>query len=197
VDPGGWIILFEPELHLGEDILVPDIAGWRRTRMPQVANEADFTLPPDWLCEVLSPATSKRDRADKLPVYARHGVNYIWLVNPLERMLEALKLESGRWVILGVWRDDAAGSIRGVDVDLHVGSIEHPERGSPTQDSRRRCRARRPVVNTRESCSGALCRVSPARGPPFFQSRAVRRKLAELHGLAQPRQRVQIDLFGA
>jgi Uma2 family endonuclease len=121
--PGGWIILFEPELHLGEDILVPDIAGWRRTRMPHIANEAYFTLPPDWLCEVLSPATSKRDRADKLPVYARHGVNYVWLVNPIERMLEALKLESGRWVILGVWRDDArvrAEPFEALELELEV-----------------------------------------------------------------------------
>ena len=80
--PGGWILLFEPELHLGEDILVPDLAGWRRERMPAVGDSAYFTLAPDWVCEVLSPRTSKLDRARKLPVYAREQVGHVWLVDP-------------------------------------------------------------------------------------------------------------------
>jgi Uma2 family endonuclease len=122
--PGGWIILFEPELHLGEDILVPDIAGWRRTRLPHVPNEAYFTLPPDWLCEVLSPATEKRDRADKLAIYARHAVSHVWLVNPLERTLETLKVEAGRWVILGVFRDDARVRAEPFDaIELELGVL--------------------------------------------------------------------------
>ena len=86
-------------------------------------NAAYFTLAPDWLCEVLSPATEKRDRADKLPVYARDGVGYVWLVNPLERTLEALKLDAGRWVILGVWRDAArvrAEPFDAIELELEV-----------------------------------------------------------------------------
>ena len=105
--PGGWIILDEPELHLASDILVPDLAGWRRERLPAVPNEPFFTLRPDWVCEVLSPSTEKIDRADKLPIYAREGVGHAWLVNPLQRMLEAWRLESGKWLALGVYHDDA------------------------------------------------------------------------------------------
>src|SRR2546429_8808185 len=72
--PGGWWILFEPELHLAEDVLVPDLAGWRRTRLPAMPETAYFTLVPDWICEVLSPATARLDRQKKLAVYAPGGV---------------------------------------------------------------------------------------------------------------------------
>ena len=68
--PGGWWILDEPELHLGPHILVPDLAGWRRERLPAMPDTAFFTLPPDWVCEVLSPGTARIDRADKMPIYA-------------------------------------------------------------------------------------------------------------------------------
>jgi Uma2 family endonuclease len=98
--PGGWRILFEPELHLGTHVLVPDIAGWRRTRVPRLPETAYFTLPPDWVCEVLSPSTAQLDRAKKLRVYAEHGVPHAWLVDPLARTLEVLRLESGRWSLL-------------------------------------------------------------------------------------------------
>ncbi|EYF01484.1 Uma2 family endonuclease [Chondromyces apiculatus] len=69
--PGGWHILGEPELHLGEDVLIPDIAGWRRERMPEVPDAPFFTLPPDGVCEVLSPSTATHDRFRKMPVYAK------------------------------------------------------------------------------------------------------------------------------
>ncbi|MBN9162176.1 MAG: hypothetical protein BGO98_11070 [Myxococcales bacterium 68-20] len=105
--PGGWIFLDEPELHLRGDILVPDIAGWRRTRMPELPDAAAFELPPDWVCEVLSPSTAPTDRAEKMPVYAREGVAYVWLVDPIARTLEAFSLDAGRWVVVGTWRDEA------------------------------------------------------------------------------------------
>jgi Uma2 family endonuclease len=76
--PGGWLIIDEPELHLHADILVPDLAGWRRERMPKLPNAPYVTLAPDWICEVLSPSTSRLDRAEKLPVYAREGVRHAW-----------------------------------------------------------------------------------------------------------------------
>ena len=60
--PGGWWILDEPEMHLGPHILVPDLAGWRRERMPALPDEAYFALAPDWVCEVLSPGTARIDR---------------------------------------------------------------------------------------------------------------------------------------
>ena len=98
--PGGWWILDEPELHLRTDVLVPDLAGWRRSRMPKYPDCAYFTLSPDWLCEVLSPSTSRLDRAQKLAVYARERVPHAWLIDPLARTLEVLRLDSGRWTIL-------------------------------------------------------------------------------------------------
>lgn len=100
--PGGWIILDEPELHLGGDILVPDLAGWRRSRMPHVTPGAYFTLAPDWIGEVLSPPTARLDRFRKLPIYARERVPHAWLIDPDARTLEVLKLEGERWLILGV-----------------------------------------------------------------------------------------------
>jgi Uma2 family endonuclease len=106
--PGGWILLHEPELHVGGDIVVPDLAGWRRERMPRLTADVPyFTLAPDWVCEVLSPRTEKMDRADKLPIYARERVGHVWLVAPLLRTLEVLRLEAGRWALLGVHKDEA------------------------------------------------------------------------------------------
>src|SRR5438552_988428 len=72
--PGGWWILDEPELHLGEDVVVPDLAGWRRERMPTVPDVAAFELPPDWACEVVSPSTGAIDRGRKMRVYNRERV---------------------------------------------------------------------------------------------------------------------------
>jgi Uma2 family endonuclease len=105
--PGGWILLDEPELHLSSDILVPDLAGWRRARMPELPDAAAFELAPDWVCEVLSPSTAAIDRAEKMPIYARERVPHIWLVDPIARTLEAFHLENDRWTLLGTWRDDA------------------------------------------------------------------------------------------
>ena len=105
--PGGWILLDEPELHLHGDVVVPDLAGWRRERMPELPDTAGFDLPPDWVCEVLSPSTEAVDRAEKMPIYLREGVAWVWLVDPIARTLEAFQAESGRWVVLGTWRDEA------------------------------------------------------------------------------------------
>lgn len=120
--PGGWILLDEPELHLGDDILVPDLAAWRRERMPSFPYEAAFfTLAPDWVCEVLSPSTAKIDRSDKLTIYAREGVAIAWLLDPAARTLEVLRLERGRWVILGVHGDEApvrAEPFDAIELDL-------------------------------------------------------------------------------
>jgi|SRR6218665_862992 len=91
--PGGWVILDEPELHYEDDVLVPDMAGWRRERMPRVPHVVGFTLAPDWVCEVLSPSTRTLDRTVKLPVYAREGVRHVWLLDPVARLLEVFRLE--------------------------------------------------------------------------------------------------------
>jgi Uma2 family endonuclease len=100
--PGGWQILDEPELHFGEDVVVPDLAGWRRERMPAIQDVAFFTLAPDWISEVLSPSTERIDRGRKLRIYADTGVAHAWLVNPVERTLEVLRLREGAWTIVAV-----------------------------------------------------------------------------------------------
>jgi len=97
--PGGWWILVEPELHLGPDVMVPDLAGWRRERMPRIPDVAYFEQAPDWLCEVVSPRTGILDRRRKMPIYAREGVSHLWIVDPILRTLEVYRLEAGRWVV--------------------------------------------------------------------------------------------------
>ena len=109
--PGGWWILDEPELHLGEDVLVPDLAGWRRERMPELPDAAYFTLAPDWTCEVLSASTRKIDLVHKRPIYAREGIPHLWLVDPVERILEAFELREGQWVLIASVEDDDPVSI--------------------------------------------------------------------------------------
>ncbi|MGE0328455.1 MAG: Uma2 family endonuclease [Polyangiaceae bacterium] len=103
--PGGWWIIDEPELHFEEDVVVPDIAGWRRERMPVPPNVPYFMLEPDWLCEVLSPSTEAFDRTDKLVVYARARVSWVWLVNPIQRTLEILKLSGSRWELYATHKE--------------------------------------------------------------------------------------------
>lgn len=105
--PGGWLLLDEPELHLGSDILVPDIAGWRRERLPSVPAEPYLTLAPDWVCEFLSPSTARLDRAEKLPIYAREGVGHVWLIDPAARLLEVYRLDGEHWLLLGTHSDSA------------------------------------------------------------------------------------------
>jgi Uma2 family endonuclease len=102
-----WWILFEPELHLGADVLVPDIAGWRRERLPTMPDAAYATLAPDWVCEVLSPRTAALDRVRKLPIYAREGVPHLWLVDPLLHTLEAYVLQAAGWLLHAVHEGDA------------------------------------------------------------------------------------------
>jgi Uma2 family endonuclease len=105
--PGGWVILDEPELHLGGHVLVPDLAGWRRQRMPTMPDTPAFEIVPDWICEVLSPTTAATDRADKMPIYAALGVSHVWLVDPLAQILEVYRLEGPRFSLLATWRGDA------------------------------------------------------------------------------------------
>ncbi len=121
--PGGWIILDEPELHLEADILVPDLAGWRRERMPGVEVTPYFTLAPDWICEVLSPSTEKIDRALKMPAYAAAAVRHAWLIHPANRTLEVFRLHEGNWLIVAVHRDDQkvrAEPFDAIELDLAV-----------------------------------------------------------------------------
>ncbi len=110
---GGWVILDEPELHLGPmpDLLVPDLAGRRRERMPDAIGAEDappyFDSTPDWACEVLSPRTEAFDRGQKVPIYAREGVRHVWLVDPIEQTLEVFRLAGDNYLLLGVHHGEA------------------------------------------------------------------------------------------
>lgn len=111
--PGGWWILIEPEIHFQRDteVAVSDLAGWRRERMPALSQGHRYEVVPDWVCEILSPGTAKKDRALKLPLYARYGVAHAWLVDPLQRTLEAYELREGLWTLLGTLRDEEPVSL--------------------------------------------------------------------------------------
>lgn len=95
--PGGWWILVEPELHLPPNVLVPDLAGWRRERMPKIPQDHRFIVAPDWVCEILSPSTARKDRVLKMRAYAEQGVAHCWLLDPLARTLEVYSLRDNHW----------------------------------------------------------------------------------------------------
>jgi Uma2 family endonuclease len=119
--PGGWWILDEPELHLGDDVLVPDLAGWRRERLPVLSDAPHPPIAPDWVCEVLSRSTAHLDRTRKMWVYAREGVGHLWMVDPHLHTLEVYRLEAGAWVVAGTHGGDEqarAEPFQAVRVDL-------------------------------------------------------------------------------
>ena len=121
--PGGWWILFEPELHLVPlEPMVPDLAGWRVERMPALPETAYFTLAPDWICEVLSKSTETVDRSKKLPIYAAHGVAHVWLIDPTAKTLEVHSLgDDHRWRDVRVYEGDArvrAEPFTAIELDL-------------------------------------------------------------------------------
>ena len=117
------MIFPEPELHLSDEILVPDLAGWRCERLHAVEDVAFETLAPDWICEVLSRSTEKIDRDDKMPIYATHGVRPAWLVHPIERTLEVYRLKSRTWRTIAVHDDNQrvrAEPFDAIEIDLSL-----------------------------------------------------------------------------
>lgn len=119
--PGGWVILDEPELHLAHDVIVPDLAGWRRERMPSIPDVAAFELAPDWICEVLSSSTAAVDRSKKLPLYAREKVAHAWLVDPIAKTVEVLRLVGDSWSLVSTYAGDVtvrAEPFDSVELDL-------------------------------------------------------------------------------
>jgi Uma2 family endonuclease len=111
--PGGWVILDEPEIHLGPkpDIVVPDLAGWRRERMPDALGPSDAPpyseVAPDWVCEILSPSTEAMDRGKKMRIYRREGVGHAWLINPITQTLEVYRLHEQQWIVVDTFEEDA------------------------------------------------------------------------------------------
>jgi Uma2 family endonuclease len=127
--PGGWLILFEPELHLGHrpgvNVVVPDLGGWRRERMPEMpVDKAYFDLAPDWVCEVLSPSTAALDRGDKLKVWRAHDVTHVWFVDPEALTLEILEKDERGYRVLDVF--SGSNQVRAVPFDaieLDLGAL--------------------------------------------------------------------------
>jgi Uma2 family endonuclease len=121
--PGGWVILDEPELHLGRDVLVPDLAGWRRERMPKLPDGAAVDLAPDWVCEVQSPTTAAHDRVRKMPIYLRAGVTHLWLIDPLVQTVDVFRSQDARWSLLVTLEGDTLARIEpfdAVELDLSL-----------------------------------------------------------------------------
>ncbi len=122
--PGGWLILDEPELHLGDDVLVPDLAGWRKELLSELPRKASIATPPNWVCEVLSPSTASFDRGDKLKVWARERVAHVWFVDPEAKLLEVLALDGATYRIVASHAGEA--KVRAVPFDaieLDVGAL--------------------------------------------------------------------------
>jgi len=127
--PGGWVILSEPEVHfaLDVDVTVPDLAGWRRERKLKFPTGHKIEIVPDWICEILSPSTRSIDREIKMPLYARYGVAHLWLVEPIEHVVEAYRLQDGDWVEIGYYVGTSHASIPPFDaVPLDLGSLWMP-----------------------------------------------------------------------
>lgn len=122
--PAGWRILPEPEVHLGSDVVVPDLAGWRRDHLPEFPEAASIPVTPDWVCEVLSPKSADRDRVLKGQLYAAHGVPFFWLIDPAERLLEVLRLTPEGWLIDGIFAHDDADRARPFDaIDIPLADL--------------------------------------------------------------------------
>jgi Uma2 family endonuclease len=119
--PGGWWILDEPELHFRHNVLVPDLAGWRTERMPDIPQSHVFAIPPDWVCEVTSPSSGRLDRVKKLPIYAHEGVEYAWIVEPIAQTLEAYRRHENGWLLLNTYGEEPIVRIEpfdAVEIDL-------------------------------------------------------------------------------
>ncbi|MCP3139674.1 Uma2 family endonuclease [Pyxidicoccus xibeiensis] len=130
--PGGWWFIAEPELHFGKSVVIPDLAGWRRERMPRLARVPYHTLAPDWVCELLSPSTASLDRGRKKDLYAREGVGHLWLVDPDTRTLEVFLRQGDSWEKRG-WHS-GEGRIRAEPfeaIELNLGALWPPELEAP------------------------------------------------------------------
>ncbi len=132
--PGGWWILCEPELHLGEDIVVPDLAGWRRSRLPKLPDSAYFEMVPDWVCEILSPSTRAIDLGPKKEIYAREGARHLWFVDPDAHFIEAFELQVGAWASCGKCEGNDTVALPPFDsVSFRLGTLwfDWPARSEP------------------------------------------------------------------
>lgn len=134
--PGGWRFLTEPELHLGDEVVVPDLAGWRIERIapppePDPLAPVSITLVPDWACEVLSPSTERHDRGTKRQIYAAAGVRHLWLVDPRIELVEVFALADDGWRLVITASGHEAKRMPPFDaIELALDTIWPPSRGA-------------------------------------------------------------------
>ncbi|MGI9215350.1 MAG: Uma2 family endonuclease [Gammaproteobacteria bacterium] len=127
--PGGWWILDEPEIHLSTNVVVPDLAGWRRELIPNLPTaKAYFEIVPQWVCEVLSKKTAVLDRIKKMPIYAQAKVNHFWLVDPEQKTLEVYLREDQRWVLLNSFSGNEIIRAEPFDaIEINLGNLWLPD----------------------------------------------------------------------
>lgn len=123
--PGGWIILFEPELLIDQNILVPDLAGWKKERLPHLPETNWIAVSPDWVCEVLSPRTIQTDKTKKMPIYAKHNVRHVWLMDPMAKTLDVFALlPSGGWELVGSFAEnDTVMAVPFHEIEIHLADL--------------------------------------------------------------------------
>jgi len=127
--PGGWVILIEPEIKLGEHTMVPDLAGWKEERYPYEEPHNWISVAPDWVCEVLSPDTRRLDRMRKMPIYAQYEVPYLWLIDPIDTTLEVFRLKEGEWVISGLCEGDARiRAVPFIEIEINLSDLWQNQR---------------------------------------------------------------------
>jgi Uma2 family endonuclease len=120
--PGGWVILAEPRILFGEQLLIPDLVGWKKDRFVAPRN-GPYTLSPDWVCEILSPSTARFDRVTKLPIFQKAGVGHVWVIDPIARTLEVLRRHEGSWLIAAAHQNQdkvRAEPFEAVEIDLSL-----------------------------------------------------------------------------
>jgi Uma2 family endonuclease len=124
---GGWWILDEPEVHLRRNVVVPDLAGWRQERMPELPTNHIFSVTPDWICEVISPSSGRLDRLKKMPIYLREGVDYAWIVDPEQQTLEAYRHQGDLWNLVGTYGEESVARIQPFeDIEINLALIWGP-----------------------------------------------------------------------
>jgi Uma2 family endonuclease len=122
--PGGWVFMVEPELHFGPHVVVPDLAAWRRERLPTMPETAYIETPPDWVCELISPSTQAHDRGPKRRIYASHGIRHLWHLDPNAKLLEVFELRDGQWLLVEVFQDrDGVGAPPFAAVPFSLGDL--------------------------------------------------------------------------
>jgi len=132
--PGGWIILYETEIKLDEDVFVPDLAGWKKERFSKPKDQNWVSVAPDWVCEVLSPGSIRHDRITKARTYARHRIPYFWLLDPRNKTLDVFRLEAGKWIPIGVYAE--ADKVRAEpfqEIEIDLGNLWLEEQPQPPE----------------------------------------------------------------